>query len=218
VNVVRVTIQALAAVLGGTQSLHTNSRDEALGLPTEASVLLALRTQQVLAEETGVADTVDPLGGAPLIERETDRIEAEARAILREMEEQGGAVEAARKGWTQGRIAEAAYRHQRAVESGEVGVVGVNRHSEGAGGAPTPAFRVEEAARDAVAADLAARRAARDGKALDEALFALELAAGWGSGGGVMPAILRCVEVEATVGEICRSLEKVYGAHDPTRP
>jgi len=219
VNVVRVTLQALAAVLGGAQSLHTNSRDEALGLSTEASVLLALRTQQVLAEESGVADTVDPLGGAPFVEQETDRIEEEARALMREVEAQGGPVEAVRKGWTQARIAEAAYRLQRAVESGEVAVVGVNRYTEEAGAAaPSPTFRVDPAVRDGLAADLASRRAARDAKRVEESLFALELAAGWSAGDGIMPAILRCVEAEATVGEICRSLEKVYGAYDPARP
>jgi len=217
VNVVRVTLQALAAVLGGTQSLHTNSRDEALGLPTEEAVLLALRTQQVLAEESGVADTVDPLGGAPFVERETDRIEEEARALLREMDAQGGPVEAARKGWTQARIAEAAYRHQRAVESGAVAVVGVNRHAEGATGVPAKTLRVDEMATTALVEDLRRRREGRDARRLDEALFGLEIAAGWG-GGGLMPAILKAVEAEATVGEICASLEKSLGAFDPARP
>jgi methylmalonyl-CoA mutase N-terminal domain/subunit len=220
VNAVRVTLQALAAILGGTQSLHTNSRDEALGLPTEESVLLALRTQQVLAEESGVADVVDPLGGAPFVEQETDRVEEEARAILREVEAQGGPVEAVRKGWTQARIAEAAYRLQREVEGGERVVVGVNRYEEGAGDeAPPRILKVDESGRDAVVADLQARRAARDVKRLDEALFALELAAGWDPGPtGLMPAILRSVEAEATVGEICRSLEKAFGTYDPSRP
>jgi len=218
---VRVTLQALAAVLGGTQSLHTNSRDEALGLPTEESVLLALRTQQVIAEESGVADVVDPLGGAPFVEAETDRIEEEARAILREMDAAGGPVEAARTGWTQARIAEAAWRHQKSIESGETVVVGVNRHAEGASSAAAPVLRVDEAARDAIVEDLGRRRAARHAGRLDEALFALELASGWGggpSGPGLMPAILRAVEAEATVGEICRSLEKAFGTYDPSRP
>jgi methylmalonyl-CoA mutase N-terminal domain/subunit len=220
VNAVRVTLQALAAVLGGTQSLHTNSRDEALGLPTEESVLLALRTQQVIAEESGVADVVDPLGGAPLIERETDRVEAEARELLRQMDAQGGPVEAARKGWTQARIAESAYRHQRAVESGDIAVVGVNRHTDVAGDARRPeTLRVSDAARDVLVEDLRRRREARDVKRLDEALFGLELEAGWGPGPkGLVPAILRAVEAEATVGEICRSLEKSFGTFDPSRP
>jgi methylmalonyl-CoA mutase N-terminal domain/subunit len=222
VNAVRVTLQALAAVLGGTQSLHTNSRDEALGLPTEESVLLALRTQQVIAEESGVADFVDPLGGAPLVEAETDRIEEEARAILREMDAMGGPVEAARKGWTQARIAEAAWRHQKSVESGETVVVGVNRYVEGVEDAPPPkVLRVDDRARKDLLEDLEERRASRSAARLDEALFGLELEAGWdrGSGGpGLMPAILRAVEAEATVGEICRSLEKAFGAFDPARP
>jgi methylmalonyl-CoA mutase N-terminal domain/subunit len=218
VNVVRVTLQALAAVLGGTQSLHTNSRDEALGLPTEASALLALRTQQVLAEESGVADVVDPLGGAPFVEAETDRIEAEARALMAEVESVGGAVEAVRKGWTASRIAETAYRHQRAVESGEVGVVGVNLHADGAAVAPPPTFRVTEAAQGRLVKDLQKRRTERKSVAVDDALFGLELAAGWSSGDGLTPAILRCVEAECTVGEICASLEKVFGKHDPARP
>ncbi len=220
VNVVRVALQALAAVLGGTQSLHTNSRDEALGLPTEEAVLLALRTQQVIAEESGVADVVDPLGGAPFIEQETDRLEEEARALLRAMEAEGGPVEAARKGWTQARIAESAWRLQKSVESGEIPVVGVNRHVEEAAAAAKPRLlRVAESARDALVDDLKRRREKRDGKVLDEALFGLELEAGWGSTGrGLMPAILRAVEAEATVGEICRSLEKSFGTFDPARP
>ena len=219
VNVVRVTLQALAAVLGGTQSLHTNSRDEALGLPTEASVLLALRTQQVIAEESGVADVVDPLGGAPLVEAETDRIEEEARALLGRMEEQGGPVEAARRGWTSARIAEAAYAHQRAVEKGDAAVVGVNRHVEGAGAPAAPAFRVEESAREAIVAGLAARKAARDPRLLDEALFGLVIASGWSPAPeGLMPSILKAVEAEATVGEICGALEKSFGTFDPSRP
>jgi methylmalonyl-CoA mutase N-terminal domain/subunit len=220
VNVVRVTLQALAAVLGGAQSLHTNSRDEALGLPTEASVLLALRTQQVIAEESGVADTVDPLGGAPFVEQETDRLEAEARALLGEMEAQGGPVEAARKGWTQGRIAEAAWKHQKAVEAGTTVVVGVNRYAEeGAAEARPPVLRVDESVQKGIVEDLRRRREARDAKKLDEALFALELEAGWGSGPrGMMPSILKAVEAEATVGEICRSLEKSFGTFDPSRP
>jgi methylmalonyl-CoA mutase N-terminal domain/subunit len=218
VNVVRVTLQALAAVLGGTQSLHTNSRDEALGLPTEASVLLALRTQQVIAEESGVADVVDPLGGAPHVEAETDRLEAEARALLAEMDREGGPVEAARKGWTSARIAEAAYRHQRAVESGATAVVGVNRHRLEDERAPE-VLKVDEGARDRLVEDLARRRAARDARKVDEALFGLEMEAGWSAGpAGLMPAILKAVEAEATVGEICRSLEKAFGTYDPARP
>jgi len=220
VNVVRVTLQALAAVLGGTQSLHTNSRDEALGLPTEESVLLALRTQQVIADESGVASAVDPLGGAPFIEQATDRLESEARALLKEMEAEGGPVEAARKGWTQARIAEAAWKHQKSVEAGTTVVVGVNRYAQdGAAEAKPAALRTDPAAQQGIVDDLRRRREARDPKKLDETLFALELEAGWGSGpNGLMPAILKAVEAEATVGEICRSLEKCFGTFDPSRP
>ncbi|MHC4922894.1 MAG: acyl-CoA mutase large subunit family protein [Planctomycetota bacterium] len=218
VNVVRVAYQALAAVLGGTQSLHTNSRDEALGLPTEESVLLALRTQQVLAEETGVGDVVDPLGGAPFLEAETDRLEEEALALLQRIDDQGGSIEAVRKGWTQAQIADAAYRHQKAVESGDRTVVGVNKHvEEEEAGAPT--FRVDPSVQERIVSDLAKRRSERDTKKVDETLFGLELAVGWNAKpGAVMPAILRCVEAEATIGEICRSLEKVYGSYNPDAP
>jgi len=183
-------------------------------------VLLALRTQQVIAEESGVAGVVDPLGGAPFIEQETDRLESEARGLLREMEAQGGPVEAARKGWTQGRIADAAWRHQKSVEAGETVVVGVNRYgNEGGDEAKAPVLRIDPAAQRGIVDDLRRRREARDAKRLDDALFALELEAGWGSGpAGLMPAVLKAVEAEATVGEICRSLEKCFGTFDPSRP
>src|SRR6185503_12156947 len=129
-NAVRVAYQALAAVLGGTQSLHTNSRDEALALPTEESVRLALRTQQILAEETGVASVVDPLGGCPLIEDLTDRLETEATALLAKVDALGGAAAAIRAGFVQGEIQRAAYDEQKRIDAGEKVVVGVNRHVE----------------------------------------------------------------------------------------
>ena len=138
------------------------------------------------------------------------------------MDAMGGPVEAARKGWTQARIAEAAWRHQKSVESGDTVVVGVNRYTEGASdAAPAPAFKVDDRARKQLVADLERLRSERSTARLDEALFGLEIEAGWasGSGGpGLMPAILRAVEAEATVGEICRSLEKAFGAFDPSRP
>src|SRR5437667_1851657 len=135
-NVVRVTLQALAAVLGGCQSLHTNARDEALALPTEASARLALRTQQVIAHETGVADAVDPLGGAYAVEAATEQLEQEARRILERLEERGGALKAIERGEIQREIQESAYRHQRRIETGDQVIVGVNRYQEGGAAAP----------------------------------------------------------------------------------
>ncbi|HET9888810.1 MAG TPA: methylmalonyl-CoA mutase family protein, partial [bacterium] len=158
-NVPRVTLQALSAVLGGTQSLHTNAFDEALALPSEESAKLALRTQQVIAEESGVADTVDPLAGSYLVEKLTDDIEVKAVAILQRMEELGGALAAIERGYPQREIEEAAYRAQRAIESGETRIVGINAHQESDGARP-PIFVVDPALEAEQRSALAQRKAA----------------------------------------------------------
>jgi methylmalonyl-CoA mutase N-terminal domain/subunit len=207
---VRVALQALAAVLGGTQSLHTNSRDEALGLPTEDSARLALRTQQVIAFESGVTGTVDPLGGAPFVEHLTDALEARASAYIAEIDRLGGSVAAIEAGYVQREIMQAAYAWQRAVESGELCVVGVNRFQDG-GEAEPPAFRLDEEAAAGRAARIARLRKDRPPAAADEALSGLESAARGKQ--NLMPRMLACVEAGVTIGEICTALERVFGRH-----
>ncbi|HTE05575.1 MAG TPA: methylmalonyl-CoA mutase family protein, partial [Planctomycetota bacterium] len=213
VNVVRVTLQALAAVLGGTQSLHTNSRDEALGLPTAEAALLALRTQQVLAEESGVTQVIDPLGGAPFIEALTDRLEAEARALLAELDRRGGALAAVEQGWQQQQIHRAAYEHQREVESGSRRIVGVNCYTLDEEQAP-PISRLDEALGAARAAQLEQWRARRDERTCRSTLDALASAAR-DPALNLMPPILAATEADATVGEICAALQSVFGRYTP---
>jgi methylmalonyl-CoA mutase N-terminal domain/subunit len=212
-NVVRVAVQALAAILGGAQSLHTNSRDEALSLPTEQAVQIALRTQQILAHESGVADVADPLGGAYAVETLTDQIEAAARTYLEKIDQMGGMLRAIEAGFIQREIQEAAYQAQRAVEEKQQVVVGVNEFTGGAG-AKVSVFSVD----DRVAADqtarLAALRAGRDAAAVGEALTALKGAAVDGT--NLMPPILRAVKAYATIGEICDTLRGVFGEHQET--
>jgi methylmalonyl-CoA mutase N-terminal domain/subunit len=212
-NVVRVAIQAMAAVCGGTQSLHTNARDEALALPTEESVRIALRTQQIVAHEAGVADVVDPLGGAYVVEAWTDRIESEAGAYLEKIEAMGGALAAIERGFQQREIHEAAYRTQKAIEKGDQVVVGVNRFQVEHETAP-PTFHVDAAVEQAQKARLAAVRARRDAAAVDGALAALVAAARDNS--GLMPPILAAVEAYASVGEIAAALASVFGEHRDT--
>lgn len=213
VNVVRVTLQALAAVLGGTQSLHTNSRDEALGLPTEDAALLALRTQQVIAEESGVTNSIDPLGGAPFIEALTDRMEAEARAILEQIDERGGALAAVEQGFQSQAIHRAAYEHQKAVERGTRRIVGVNCY-ELEEEEPPPILRVDDELARSRAAFLERWRAERDEAAWAAALDALGGAAAR-DGDNLVPLIVDAVEAGATVGEVCGRLEQVYGPYRP---
>jgi len=208
-NVVRVAIQALAAVLGGAQSLHTNARDEALSLPTEESARLALRTQQVLAHESGVADVVDPLGGSPLIESLTDELEARARELMAEVDRQGGAVRAIETGWVQREIHHSALRAQRAIESGESVVVGVNRYQVEE--REPVLFKPSDEARADVLATLARTRAERDGARVEGALRALQDAAR--ARASLMPPILAAVEAYATIGELCEALERVFGRY-----
>jgi len=210
-KVVRVTIQALAAVLGGTQSLHTNGRDEALSLPTEESARLALRTQQILAHESGVPDVVDPLGGAPLIEELTDELEARAGELMARIDEAGGAIRAIETGFMQREIHASALAWQRQVEAGERVVVGVNEFQVEE--PPAELFRPDASAREEVLADLAAVRAERDGARVEATLRAVEEAARGTD--NLMHPILAAVESYATVGEICGVLERVFGKYQP---
>jgi methylmalonyl-CoA mutase N-terminal domain/subunit len=208
-NIVRVAVQAMAAVLGGAQSLHCNGRDEALALPTEDSARLALRTQQIIAAETGVTNTVDPVGGAWTIERETERIEREARAILDEIDASGGMLAAIERGWVQRRIHDAAYTSQRAIEAGDSVIVGVNRYVEEA--PPIELLRIDpavEARQTAALSDFRRRRSAADWRA---ALEALERAAATSQ--NLVPHVITAVEAHATLGEIADCLRRVFGEH-----
>jgi len=213
-NLVRVAIQALAAVLGGTQSLHTNSRDEALGLPTEESARLALRTQQIIGHETGVTAVADPLGGSEHIERETDRLEVEARAYLKSIDEAGGMLRAIENGYPQREIEAAAYEYQRRVESGKQVVVGVNRFSTASEATGIPTFTIDPAIEDAQVNSLRELRAGRDAARVEQALGALEDAARGAD--NLMPAILAAAEVHATVGEMSNRLRVVFGEYRDT--
>ena len=209
-NVVRVTIQALAAVLGGTQSLHTNAMDEALSLPTEKAATIALRTQQVLAEESGVAFTIDPFAGSYFIETLTAKIEQTARDLIRKIDEQGGAVRAIESGWVQQHIQDAAYRYQMEVESGERGIVGVNRHNEGQK-TSIPIHQLDPSLEQDQVRRVKQLRADRDARRCEAALAALvETARGTGN---LLPSILDAVEARATVGEIAVRLTSVFGRH-----
>ena len=212
-NIVRVTLQALAAVLGGTQSLHTNSRDEALALPTEKSVEIALRTQQILAYESGVADTVDPLAGSYYVEWLTDEIERRAEEYIARIDELGGALAAVEEGYIQREIQDAAYRTQRAVEKGSEVVVGVNRFQTG----EQPhgeLLRVDESVRQQQCAALAALRAERAPPAVQTALASLAQAA-QDPQAPLMALIVAAVESHATLGEICDTLRGVFGEYTP---
>jgi methylmalonyl-CoA mutase, N-terminal domain len=213
VNVVRTTIQALAAVLGGTQSLHTNSMDEALGLPTEAAARVALRTQQILAYESGVADTADPLAGSYAIEELTDRVEELVREYLKKIEAMGGMLRAIETGYVQREIQEAAYRYQRAIESQEEVVVGVNRFQVEVEPA-VPVLRIDAALEQAQIERVRALRARRDAQSTESALNKLEQAATTTE--NLLPQILECVESYATVGEIGNRLRRVWGEYRET--
>ncbi len=213
-NIVRVTLQALAAVLGGTQSLHTNSMDEALALPTQDAVQIALRTQQIIAHESGVADTIDPLAGSYLIEHLTDEIERQAREYIERIDALGGAQAAIETGFVQGEINDAAYAYQRAVESGEQVVVGVNQFtSDRDNGAARELLRVDPAIEQAQRARLAVLRAERDAGRARELLAHLETAARGSD--NLMPLFVACVEADLTLGEICGVLRGVFGEYRP---
>ena len=223
-NVVRTTLEALAAVLGGTQSLHTNALDEALGLPTEPSARLALRTQQILAEESGVANSVDPLGGAYEIEYLTDRIEREAREYLARIGEMGGALPAIERGFLAAEIAREAYRTARAREAKEDVVVGVNEYEEGnprftlfpeVGGRGVAVQRVSPAEERRQTRSVRRWRSERDAAATAAALERLER--GTSAGENVMPLVLAGVRAGATLGEIADVWRRQFGEHHPSR-
>jgi methylmalonyl-CoA mutase N-terminal domain/subunit len=209
-NIARTTVQAMAAVCGGTQSLHTNSRDEALALPTEQSAMIALRTQQILAYESRIADVVDPFAGSYFIEALTDELEARASALLAKVDDLGGMVAAIEKGFPQREIQNAAYAHQKAVEKGEQIVVGVNRFTV-AGEAKPNLLRVDEALCAARRQQIAKVRAGRNQATVDGHLASIRAAASGTE--NLMPCILDAVKTEATVGEICDALRSVFGEY-----
>ena len=213
VNVVRTTIQALAAVLGGTQSLHTNSMDEALALPTEAAARIALRTQQVIAYESGVVDTADPLAGSYAIEHMTDEIEENALEYLNKIGAMGGMLRAIETGYVQREIQEAAYRYQKAVETQEQVVVGVNRFQLEEE-PEVSVLRIDPTIEQAQVERLRALRERRDSKLTTAALNKLEQVATTDE--NLLPRILECVEAYATVGEISNTLRRVWGEYRET--
>ena len=211
-NIVRVALQTAAAVMGGTQSLHTNSRDEALALPTTESVTIALRTQQIVAYESGLADVVDPLGGSYYVEAMTNAIEAEAKEYIRKIDEMGGAVVAIEKGYIQKEIQESAYKWQMEVESGLRTIVGVNKfHVEEE--APKDLLRVVASVGFNQSKKTQAVRANRDQAAVDKALAALKAGAA-DENVNLMPLILDAVKTYATLGEICNVLREVFGEYE----
>jgi len=214
-NIVRVAVQAMAAVLGGTQSLHCNGRDEALALPTEESARIALRTQQVIAHETGVANTVDPVGGSHFIEELTDRIEQGAERLLAEIDAMGGTLPAIERGFIQRQIQESAYRAQLAIDAGESVVVGVNRFAtEAEGTAGQDLFSLDARIETQQVERVRAVRASRSHGEWESALATVTTAARDGS--NLMPAIVSAVEARATLGEISDTLRQVFGEFQET--
>ncbi|MDX1993648.1 MAG: methylmalonyl-CoA mutase family protein [bacterium] len=211
-NIVRVALQALAAVLGGTQSLHTNSMDEALALPSEKAVQTALRTQQIIAYESGVADTVDPLGGSYMIEALTDEIVKQAEAYIAHIDDLGGALKAIEQGFVNHEIEDASYAYQRAVENGEEIIVGVNKFAVEETAHPD-LLKVDPAIEQSQCAKLAQLRQQRDNNRVSELRQRLDSAARTSE--NLMPLIIECVENEVTLGEICHSLRGVFGEYRP---
>jgi methylmalonyl-CoA mutase, N-terminal domain len=211
-NVIRVTLQALAAVLGGTQSLHTNSRDEALALPTESSVLLALRTQQIIAHESDVADTIDPLGGSYYIERLTTELEKKAWEYIEKIDDLGGAVAAIERGYPQREIQNAAYLYQRQIETQERVIVGVNQFTAG-DAPPADILKVNPELEHKQRREVARVRAERDRTKAEAALAKVEAAARDGS--NLMPPIVDSVRAWCTLGEISDAMRRVFGEYHP---
>ncbi|MGZ4181172.1 MAG: acyl-CoA mutase large subunit family protein [Solirubrobacteraceae bacterium] len=213
-NIVRTAIEALAGVLGGTQSLHTNSFDEALALPTEQAVRVALRTQQILADETGVANTIDPLGGSYFVEALTDRMKEQAYAYFAKIDELGGMVEAVKRGFPQREIADAAFQYQREVEAGIRKVVGVNSYTEGED-EPTPILRIDPAFEVDQVRRVREVRERRGSQRVSEALAAVEQAAR-DPEENLMPYLLEAARARATEGEMVQALQKVFGSYTET--
>ena len=209
-NIIRVAIQTLAAVLGGTQSLHTNSKDEALALPTEDTVKLALRTQQIVALESGVTNTIDPLGGSYYIEELTDRLEAEAEKIIKTIDEMGGMVSAIEQGYPHREIEHSAYLYGKSIENGERVVVGVNKFVEEKA-AKVAIFSAPEGAEKKQVDSLKKIKEERDDKKVAEALALVEKTARGNE--NLMPAIIEAVRVEASLGEICTALQNIFGEY-----
>lgn len=212
-NVIRVTLQALAAVLGGTQSLHTNSKDEALNLPSEDSVLTALRTQQVIAAESGVCDTIDPLGGSYFVEKLTDDLEREILQIMDRVEDMGGMIKAIEKNFPQTEIDKSAYLYQMAIEKNDTVIVGLNDYkieeeiTQGD-------FSVDREMEKRHVAELFRFKKARNAEKVESLLRGItETARG---GGNLMPPIIEAVKSGCTVGEISSSLERVFGKYSPS--
>jgi methylmalonyl-CoA mutase N-terminal domain/subunit len=213
-NVVRVALQALAAVLGGTQSLHTNSLDETYALPTEEAVTIALRTQQIIAHESGVASTIDPLGGSYHVEWLTDKLEAEALDYIRRIDEMGGMVAAVEKGYPQREIAASAYRFQREVEDEQRLIVGVNTNVASAEEKNIPLLKIDESVQRTQCENLAKVKASRDAGAVRDALAAVREAARGTT--NLMPSIIDAAKAYCTEQEICDVLREVMGTHsDP---
>jgi methylmalonyl-CoA mutase N-terminal domain/subunit len=209
-NAVRVAMQALAAVLGGTQSLHTNSMDEALCLPTEAAVRLALRTQQILAYESGVADIIDPLGGSWAVEKLTDQIEDAARAYLEQIDRRGGMLASIEEGYPQREIQNAAYEWQKSVEANERVIVGVNKFRSKEE-EPIDYLRVDHTIRDKQIARLKQMRSERDNNHVAKTLDAIQEIAS--KRGYMFEAVLEAVKAEASLGEICDRMRAVFGEY-----
>jgi methylmalonyl-CoA mutase N-terminal domain/subunit len=212
-NIARVAVQALAAVLGGAQSLHTNGMDEALALPTEKAATIALRTQQILAHETGVADTVDPFGGAYALEAITSALEAKALELIRAIDKIGGTVRAIETGYQQKAIQESSYRTQQEMEKGERVVVGVNKYQDEASGPTIATHSLDPKLEAAQVARLRAVRARRDQAAASRTLDAIERAARGQD--NLLPLIIDAVEAHATLGEISSRLRAAFGAYQP---
>jgi methylmalonyl-CoA mutase N-terminal domain/subunit len=211
-NVVRVAIQALAAVLGGTQSLHTNSRDEALALPSEEAVTIALRTQQIIAEESGVVNTVDPLAGSFFVEHETNKIEAEVYDYWRQVDELGGVLPAIEQGFFQSEISAAAYRYQREIDSNERYIVGVNAYAEEGEALKIPILQMDPQGYERQLSRLSRLRDERDNERTTTALTALRAAAAGTE--NTMPHILEAVRAHATLGEITDVFREVFGTYE----
>ncbi len=209
-NISRVTIQALSAVLGGTQSLHTNGYDEALGLPTESAAGIALRSQQIIGFESGVAETADPLGGSYFVEGLTSSVEQAAWALIRKVDDFGGSIAAIEEGFIQNEIAKSAYQHQREVETGDRIIVGVNAFQSSEKD-PTPVFRVDDSIRKIQTEKLARVRAQRDHAKCDQLLQLLNDKAS--SGENIMPVVVEAVEAKCTLGEIADTLREVFGEY-----
>jgi methylmalonyl-CoA mutase N-terminal domain/subunit len=211
-NIVRVAIQALAGVFGGTQSLHTDAYDEALALPTDRAALIALRTQQIIAEETGVANTVDPLGGSYFVEALTEKMEQGTRDYFDNIDAMGGMVAAIEKGFPQREIQDSAYRYQKAVERGEQVIVGVNKYQMDNEPAEFPTLVIDESVREHQVERLRQTRETRDGGEVANALEKLKRAAKKDE--NTMPATIEAVRAYATLGEICAALRDVYGVYE----